>query len=174
MDELARVLLQMHAPDAHLARADLEQTVDAHRQVVLADLIALGQVGIHVVLAVELGVSRDRAVEGEGRLQTGLDRGAVRHGKDAGQAEADLAYVRVRWRIQRSHRAAAEHLRLRLRLDMYLNADHHFPVVRQPTPPRCESRLPLRRRAPLEGRRSRPTADPAPAGRPAIRRTFRT
>src|SRR5438128_2741377 len=38
-------------------------------------------------------------------------------------------------------------------------------------PPRCESRLLLRRRAPLAGPRSRPTADPAPASPPEARPT---
>ena len=134
VDELARVLFEMHAADADLARTDLEQTVDAHRQVVLADLVALGQVGIHVVLAVELGVTRDVAVERERRFQARRYRGAVRHRQDAGQTEADLAHVCVRCCIQRSHRAAAEHLRLRLRLDMDLHADHHFPAAHPPHP----------------------------------------
>ena len=40
-------------------KTELKNSVVAHRQVVLADLVALRQVRIHVVLAVELGVARD-------------------------------------------------------------------------------------------------------------------
>ena len=48
--------------------ADLQPAVVRERQVVLADLIALGQVGIVVVLAVPLGERRDLAVQRHGRL----------------------------------------------------------------------------------------------------------
>ena len=46
---------------------DLEPAVRGQRQVVLRDLVALQQVRVGVVLAVELGVLRDLAVEGERR-----------------------------------------------------------------------------------------------------------
>ena len=49
VDQLRRVLLQVHAVDAHLA----QPAAPAQRLVVLGDLVALGQVGIEVVLAVE-------------------------------------------------------------------------------------------------------------------------
>ena len=44
----------------------IEPAVDAHGHVVLRYLVALHEVGIGVVLAVELGVIRDRAVERQG------------------------------------------------------------------------------------------------------------
>ena len=66
---LAGVFFQMGADDADLLGleaplgiADLQLAVVAERQIVLADLIALGQVGIVIVLAVPLGERRDLAV----------------------------------------------------------------------------------------------------------------
>ena len=66
---LAGVFFQMGADDADplgldpsLGIADLQPAVVAERQIVLADLIALGQVGIVVVLAVPLGEAGDLAV----------------------------------------------------------------------------------------------------------------
>ena len=196
MDELARVLFQVHAANAHLARPDLQEAIDAHGQVVLADLVALGQVRIHVVLAVELGVPRDLAVESQGGLEACLDGGAVRHRQNTGQAQAHLAHVCVRRCVQRSHPAAAKHLGQRLRLDVHLHADHDFPFTsplaggrapaghgggggvvlptRQPLPPQLSSRLPLRMREPRAARRSRPTAARAPGDQPAAPPTCRT
>ena len=52
--QLGRVLLQVGAMDADVA----ELAVDRNRLVVLADLVALRQVGIEVVLAGELGALR--------------------------------------------------------------------------------------------------------------------
>ena len=72
---LAGVFFQVGADDADplgrklaLGIADLQPAVVAQRQVVLADLVALGQVGIVVVLAVPLGEAGDLAVQGQGRL----------------------------------------------------------------------------------------------------------
>src|SRR5258708_23857826 len=39
LDELARVLFEMHAADAHAAAVEIEVAADAHRQAVLADLV---------------------------------------------------------------------------------------------------------------------------------------
>src|ERR1700674_4777752 len=48
VDELAGVLFEVDAPDAHAPLADVDEPVAAHRQVVLADLVTLRQVWIHV------------------------------------------------------------------------------------------------------------------------------
>ncbi len=50
-------------------RFDLQPAVLAERQVVLADLVVLRQVGIVVVLAVPLGESGDPAIEGQSPLE---------------------------------------------------------------------------------------------------------
>ena len=60
VQHLAGVLFQMGADDADpfacpVGMRDLEPAVVAEGQIVLADLIVLGQIGIVVVLAVPLG-----------------------------------------------------------------------------------------------------------------------
>ena len=70
----------------HPSASDLEPALAAERQIVLADLIVLGQVRIVVVLAVPLGEARDLAAA-PGRLDRQLDRLAVHHRQRAGQPE---------------------------------------------------------------------------------------
>ena len=129
MDELARVLFEVNAPDAHAALPDVDESVAAHRQVVLADLVTLRQVWIHVVLAVELGVARDLAAEGQRGLEARLDRRLVDDRQHTGHAEADLTDVGVRRITQLADGTTAEHLRTRGRLDMHLHTDHHLPLA---------------------------------------------
>jgi hypothetical protein len=79
--QLAGVLFQVDAGQptppaarAVLLRRDLEPAAGAERQVILADLIVLGQVGIIVVLAVPLGERRDLGMERDGGLQSQFER----------------------------------------------------------------------------------------------------
>ena len=87
---------------------------------------AFGVVRIEVVLAVEDGPVGDLAAEGEPELDRLLDRRAVRHRQRAREGEADRAGLRVRPAAE-AVRAAAEHLRPRLQLDVDLEADHRLP-----------------------------------------------
>ena len=83
--ELRRVLLEVDAVDAHVA----QPPAAAQRDVVLGDLVALRQVGIEVVLAVEDRPRRELAAEREARssarsaiacaLTTGSAPGRPRH-----------------------------------------------------------------------------------------------
>ncbi len=70
VDQLRRVLLEVHAVDAHVAEA----AAAAQRLVVLGDLVALGQVGIEVVLAVEDRARRELAAERQADHQPEVDR----------------------------------------------------------------------------------------------------
>ena len=99
---LAGVFFEVGADDADplgrklaLGIADLQPAVVAQRQVVLAGLVALGQVGIVVVLAVPLGEAGDLAVQGQGRLDRKLDRAAVHHRQRARHADAHGAGLRI-------------------------------------------------------------------------------
>ncbi len=118
VDELRGVLLEVHAVDAHVA----EVPATAQGLVVLADLVALGEVGIEVVLAVEDRPRRELAPERHADHQAEVDRLRVGDRQRARQAEADLARARVR-RLAERQRAAAEHLRPRAELDVDLEAD---------------------------------------------------
>ena len=92
------------------------------RQIVLADLIALGQIGIVVILAVPLGERGDLAIQRHGRLECQLERPAVHHRQRAGHADADRAGLRVRRRAE-PRAASAEQLRPREQLHVDFQAD---------------------------------------------------
>ena len=82
VDELARVLLHVRPGDADpvdaaVVQLDVQMAADADGQVVLRDLVALGQVGIEVVLAVEDGVVGDAAVQRQRDARGVLDRPLV-------------------------------------------------------------------------------------------------
>ena len=141
--QLRRVLLHVHAVDAHVA----EVARGPQRNVVLADLVALRQVRIEVVLAVEDRARRDLAVERHRDHQREVHRLGVRHRQRARMAEADRAGVRVRL-VAEGERAAAEHLGLRPQLDVDLDADDGLVVRpdRDPLEARCSSRARARRR----------------------------
>ena len=121
--ELGRVLLEVHAMDAHVP----QPPAPAQRLVVLGDLVVLGVVGIEVVLAVEDRPRRQLAVQREPDEQAVVDRLGVGHRQRARQAEAHLAGVRVGRRAE-GQLAAAEHLRPRAELDVDLQADDGLVV----------------------------------------------
>src|SRR6266487_2504434 len=95
--------------------------------------ISLGVVRIEVILAVEDRALRDPAVERVPELDRPLDRSLVRYGQGAGKRQANGAGARVRLTSE-ARLAAAEHLRVRLELDVDLEADDRFPVRHGGTP----------------------------------------
>jgi hypothetical protein len=112
-------------PDA-LADAvhlDLQPAVAGERQVVLRYLVALHQVGVGVVLAVELGVLRDLAVEGQRGHDGVLDGLLVDGGQDTGHAQADGTDVGVGGGGGVVGAAATEHLAAGGELRVHLHAD---------------------------------------------------
>ena len=117
----------MPTDEVAVGRRQRERPVDAERLVVLGDLVALGQVGIEVVLAVEDGVLDDLAAEGVAEQDRHLDRAPVRDRQRARVREADRAGARVLGR-EVLELAAAEHLRPRLQMDVDLEADDRFPA----------------------------------------------
>ena len=120
----ARVIPMLTSPLRRHRHA--QATVRAQRQRVLADLVALRQVRVEVVLALEahrLGL--DVAVERDPGADHELHGAAVDDRQGAGHPQADGADARirlVRFRAGRC-RAAAEHLRLGAQLGVHLDAD---------------------------------------------------
>ena len=110
------------------------QPSDGQRLVVLADLVRLGQVGIEVVLAVEDVARLHGAVERQGDARGVLDGAPVDHRQRAGVRQAHRAGVRVGL-VALGDGAAAEHLGLRVELDVDLEADHRLPGAS--CSPRC-------------------------------------
>ena len=128
----AGVLFQVSAVDADaldaaVGQLDLYPAVAAQGQLVLGDLIALGQVRVVVVLAREDRGLRDLAVERQPRADGGFDRSAVADRQRAGQAQAGRAGVRIGRRALIVGAAAAEHLRIRQQLCVDFHA--HDDVV---------------------------------------------
>ncbi len=95
-----RVFFQMRAGDAHaffLAAIELNDdlTLFDDGQLVLADLIALGQVRIEVVLSREHRPRRHPGADGEPELDRHAHRLGVEHRQHAGQTEVHGARLRI-------------------------------------------------------------------------------
>jgi hypothetical protein len=135
VDVLARVLLHVDAgqPDAPglAVDDDLDLAARADRLLVHADLVALRQVRVEVVLAGEARTRRDAASGGQPGADRELDDAAVQHRQHARHAEAHRADVDV-GRCTERGRAAAEDLRAGEQLGMHLEADHRLEPVLRP------------------------------------------
>ncbi len=132
VDVLAGVLLHVDAREPHAlgvaVHRDLDRAAGADRQLVLADLIALGEIGIEVVLARPPAALGDAAAGGEAGTHRELDDPPIQHRQHAGHAEADGAGVMVGRRAE-LRRAAAEDLRFGQQLGVDLEADDGLPVA---------------------------------------------
>ena len=105
MQALAGVLLHVQSSDADplrlsRGRRHIDPAVLCDGLVELRDLVALGQVGIEVVLAREDGALAHLAVDGQGGQRGVLDGLGVEHRQRAGQAQADRADIRVGGRAE--------------------------------------------------------------------------
>jgi len=130
--QLAGVLLQVGADDPDALRpaarqVDVQVAVDGQRMLVLADLVALGQVGVEVVFAGELAEGRDVALQGQADQQGHLHRPGVDHRQNAGHPQADRAGDSIGRGLGAVHDgAAAEHLAAGQQLGMDFQADDGF------------------------------------------------
>ena len=131
MRQLAGILLQMYAADADgllaLRRPDHQPAVHSQRLLVLRDLIALGQIGIEIILTREdagvLHLAFQRQSDTDGKFDGSLihDRQRARH------ARTDGTNRTVGRRGSAVHNlAAAEHLRLRLEFSVDFESDNRF------------------------------------------------
>jgi hypothetical protein len=101
MHRLAGVFFQVRALDLDIDRAAVFQAygqapVADDRQFVLADLIALRQVGVKVVFARKYTLPGDAAADREAEADRLAQRSDVRHRQRAGQCDIDHAGMRVR------------------------------------------------------------------------------
>src|SRR4051812_41530411 len=150
-------------PDDLLAvrRRNAQFAAAAEWLFVLADLVALRQIGIEVVLAREDRVLRDLAAEREAELDRVLDRPLVRHGQRSRMRQADGAGARV---LRRAvlELAPAEHLGSSLEVRVPLEADARF-VLRQrprasPSPRAVPAPCPRAPRPSRRGARAAPSS----------------
>ena len=144
---LARVLLEVEARDADVARRAVGQVDDDramadNRLAELGDLIARRQIGIEIVLAVEHREAVDLGLEGEPGAHRLLDTDLVDHRQHAGHGgvdEADLAVGRGPER----RAGAREQLRLRDHLGVDLEADDRLPIAGPALDERAFLHIPL-------------------------------
>src|SRR5215470_16247527 len=108
MQQACCIFFEMDARDADALclafELNREITIPAQRNIVLRDLVALHQIGIRVVLAVELRVLRNRTVEGQGCHNRISDSLLIDYGQYTRHPHTDGAYVRI-WRNQGKVRA---------------------------------------------------------------------
>ncbi|MNQ95074.1 hypothetical protein D3C85_1106170 [compost metagenome] len=129
---LAGVFFQVRTGDAHaldraVLQGDIQVALADDRQFHLADLVALGQVGVEVVLAGEHVVLADFGVNRQAEHHRHAHRFLVQHWQDAGHAQVDQAGLGVRFGTERGG-ATGENLRLGGELGMNLQPDHDFPL----------------------------------------------
>ena len=132
VDRLAGVLLQVQALDADLERlavgAHLDLALADDRALVLRDLVALRQVRIEVVLAVEHRGQVDARLEAEAGAHRLIDAGLVDHRQHAGHGRIHQRHVAVGSAAE-GRRRAREQLGVGGDLGMHLQADHDLPVA---------------------------------------------
>src|SRR5262245_7933302 len=143
MQRLAGVFLEVGPREAHALALYPDRSPLHYGLLVLADLVALRQVGVEVVLAREDRAAVDRAADREAETDRVLERAAVEHREQAGQREVDGRRLCVRRRAElggcpREDLAAREELRVRF------DADDDFPVHAHLAPWRSSSQLPRR------------------------------
>ena len=129
-----RILFEMDVVDADellgsVCARDLNAATDAQGIAVLRYLIVLRHVRVEIVLAVERRMAIDLAAEHESAHDCKLDRFLVHDGKSARIAQTHRTHIGVRLATG-LQQAAAEHLRVRLQLNMSLKTyrilEFHF------------------------------------------------
>ena len=123
---LRGVFFHVQARDADAFAAptkiELEPPAKRDRQLILRNLIALGQVRIEIILTGEARDGLHFQVERERSANRKLERAAIQHRQGSGQTQANGTNVRV-GRIAEARRASAENLRIGGELDVYLEPD---------------------------------------------------
>ena len=130
MHALAGVFFHVQPGDAYtlacpsLAR-DVDVAVFGQRLVILRNLVALGQIGIEVVLAREDGGLADAAVQCHRGADGVFDRFAIQHRKGSRESQAYRADVRI-WGRSELRGAATEYLGYSEQLDVNFEPNHCF------------------------------------------------
>ena len=133
VDRLARVLLKVDPFDADGAalavlKVDGQLPLAHDRVIELRNLIALRQVGVEVVLAVEDAVEVDLGLDAKTRAHGLSHAFLIQHGQHARQRGIDQRNVVV-GRLAESGRGPGEQLGFRQHLRMDFHADDNFPLA---------------------------------------------
>ena len=132
VQRLAGVLLEMQPLDADrdgaVGQVDRDLALADHRRLVLADLVALRQVGIEIVLAVEHRAQVDLALSPSPVRTAWATHSSLITGSMPGIAASTSDTCAVRLAAERG-RGAGEQLGARRHLGMHLHADDDLPVA---------------------------------------------
>ena len=127
----AGILFQMQPRNADGFRAAIRQ-LNINRAFandgmgVLADLIALRQIGVEVVLAIKTGPEIDLGIQAKPSAHGLRHAFMVDHRQHAGEARINEGNLRIRFRTKGCRRAGKQ-LGVGRDLGMNLKPDHHFP-----------------------------------------------
>ena len=133
VQRLAGVLLQMEALNSHLLgfavrKIEGDHPLAHHRVLELGNLVALRQVGVKIVLAVEHRALVDPGAERQPGSDRLPDTFAVDHRQHPGHRRIDQADVIVGGAAEIGRRAGKQ-LGFRDHLGMDLEADDHLPIA---------------------------------------------
>ena len=137
MHQLSRILLDMNALDTDdfpfrntglLVRVENQLPFAHNRVVELADLIALRQIGVEVVLAVEAGILVDLRLDRHAGAHSLTDTFRIRNGQHAGHRRIDQRNLRVGLCAEFS-RSSAEQLGIAGDLRVDFKANHDLPFA---------------------------------------------
>ena len=138
MHQLAGVLLNVDAFDPEglgaafgvlLVQDHLDRALAHDRVIELADLIALRQIGIEVVLAIKPRPLVDLRLDRKARAHRLADALPVRHRQHARHGRIDQADLAVRL-CAKGRGSTGKELRLSHDLGVDFQPDHHFPFAR--------------------------------------------
>ena len=104
-------------------RVEGKVTIVTERLIILADLIALGQIGIKILFAVKVVIFIDFTVEGETNLDSIFDRLLIWNRQGAGKTETNRTGLTVRALAKMVGRTSAKHLGFGGQFDVDLETD---------------------------------------------------
>ncbi len=108
-------------------QVERDRAARAERFVVLRNLVILRHVRVEIILPVELAARRDLAAEHLASEERLHDRLLVWHGQNAWHPEANGTHMRIGCAAKLVF-TRAEHLRVRLELDVDFKSDHDFVI----------------------------------------------
>ena len=110
-----------------MAYLDDDLAANHHRQLVLADLISLGEIGVEVVLARENRFRRHLPVNRQAEPNRTIYSTFIEYRQHPGQGEIHCVRLHVRLGAK-SRRTPGKYLRFRQQLYVRLDADDDFPL----------------------------------------------
>jgi hypothetical protein len=121
VQKLARVFLQMRAPDTNAPSGSwLQPAIAGKGQLILGNLVGLGQVRIKIILAGENGKRREAAIESQSGPEGQFHGRVIEHGQDPGLARAYRTDARIGRRAEAVGRTGAKQLAFRRQLHVDL------------------------------------------------------